>query len=383
MFEKINSELKSLILPMDFLTTKQAEKIIDQIFVRLQEEIENLIIFDVLNASPSSNPKFPSLEVLISNTENCKRGKSKRQYTNDNGLWSVSFKERKSVLINNVKDKKLIKCKREEEGEGYIKLTEPIKNEMNQKDFLMPEDLIIWGETNAIIVIPLIFTNVKLGIFSLEISEGILNRDLCSDLEEIVYWIAVLLWKIDVDNKLKEGTESAIERFGKTEFENRSPDRRGFIGRPFVDDSEGNIYEQVESMINDVLAEDGAKAYRFDETPGSENSLLELKKQIELAHFGIFDITGHRPNVMFELGMFKFTKKSCIILQKKEDKDEIGIFGLQDSFRRRYQFEKEELAVNEPGSIKSVKIKSILKKFIKNLEKEDKYFTNAKRITEA
>ena len=67
----------------------------------------------------------------------------------------------------------------------------------------------------------------------------------------------------------------------------------------------------------------------------------DIKGQIAAAHFGIADITGSNPNVMWELGLMIGCRKPVIILKDQTDEERTP-FDVYGSYRVEYQIVKSE-----------------------------------------
>ena len=71
-----------------------------------------------------------------------------------------------------------------------------------------------------------------------------------------------------------------------------------FVAMSFV----GQEMDDVYSAIKDECIKLGLRPKRVDENVGSGFIIQEIKDLIERAEFIIFDLTGERPNVYYELG---------------------------------------------------------------------------------
>jgi len=73
-----------------------------------------------------------------------------------------------------------------------------------------------------------------------------------------------------------------------------------------------------------------------------DSSIVEdIKNQIAEAHFGIADITGNNPNVLWELGLMIGYGKPVIILKDQTDTEETP-FDLYGRYRITYQIVKDD-----------------------------------------
>src|SRR5205814_993394 len=66
------------------------------------------------------------------------------------------------------------------------------------------------------------------------------------------------------------------------------------------------------------------------------DAVRNIEKQIAAAHFGIADITGNNPNVMWELGVMFGLRKPVILLKDKTDTERTP-FDLYSKLRVHYQ----------------------------------------------
>jgi molecular chaperone HtpG len=73
----------------------------------------------------------------------------------------------------------------------------------------------------------------------------------------------------------------------------------------------------------------------------SQNIVEDIKNQIAEAHFGIADITGNNPNVLWELGLMIGYGKQVIILKEKTD-TVVTPFDLYGNYRIGYQIVKDD-----------------------------------------
>ena len=71
-----------------------------------------------------------------------------------------------------------------------------------------------------------------------------------------------------------------------------------FVGMAFTLSESGGTFAAISSACNDLEL----RANRVDNSVGSNIILFEIIERIEQAEFCIFDLTGERPNVYYELG---------------------------------------------------------------------------------
>lgn len=92
----------------------------------------------------------------------------------------------------------------------------------------------------------------------------------------------------------------------------------------------------------------------------------DIRLKIETAHFGIIDVTGYNPNVMWEFGMLRALEKRFILISNKEDESVIP-FDLRPFHHYKYEKREDKLYVADPASNQLKLIDEVLLKFIKKL----------------
>jgi len=91
------------------------------------------------------------------------------------------------------------------------------------------------------------------------------------------------------------------------------------------------------------------------------DAVRNIEKQIAAAHFGIADITGNNPNVMWELGVMFGLRKPVILLKDKTDTERTP-FDVYSKLRVHYQVvtdeatNRREFALLEAGLENSMKL---------------------------
>jgi len=91
------------------------------------------------------------------------------------------------------------------------------------------------------------------------------------------------------------------------------------------------------------------------------DAVRNIEKQIAAAHFGIADITGNNPNVMWELGLMFGLRKPVILLKDKTDTERTP-FDVYSKIRVHYQVvtddatNRREFALLESGLESSMKL---------------------------
>ena len=89
-----------------------------------------------------------------------------------------------------------------------------------------------------------------------------------------------------------------------------------FVGMPFdkkyLDSYEYGIKIAIESI--------GMKTFRADEKITNKDIMCKICEQMQICKYLIFNISGHNPNVMLELGLSYGLGKETIIIKDKETK---------------------------------------------------------------
>jgi len=94
-----------------------------------------------------------------------------------------------------------------------------------------------------------------------------------------------------------------------------SEHRSCFFAYPFRDP-----FHALRDEIRKILASEyGIKLMATSLEQKGANIVEDIESQIAEAHFGIADITGNNPNVMWELGLMAGYRKPVIILKDKAD----------------------------------------------------------------
>jgi len=99
------------------------------------------------------------------------------------------------------------------------------------------------------------------------------------------------------------------------------------------------LFDEIEEIINEMGFD--IKLLRNDLDFTDTNILNNIKKHIEKVHFGIADITGNNPNVLWELGLMMGLKKPVIILKNANDNVPTP-FDLSTEYHLKYKAEKND-----------------------------------------
>jgi nucleoside 2-deoxyribosyltransferase len=149
--------------------------------------------------------------------------------------------------------------------------------------------------------------------------------------------------------------------------------RSCFFAYPFQDK-----FHKLRDEIADVLrAKWGVRLKATSLEINDPNVVADIEKQIRSAHFGIADITGNNPNVLWELGMMIGLNKPVVILKDTADAEKTA-FDVHGSYRIQYQVAKDpstgavEYALLEKGLERNMKF--ILERFpeLRNAEEYGK-----------
>jgi len=116
-----------------------------------------------------------------------------------------------------------------------------------------------------------------------------------------------------------------------------SEHRSCFFAYPFRDP-----FHDLRDEIRRILASEYGIRLMATSIEMKDSSIVEdIKNQIAEAHFGIADITGNNPNVLWELGLMIGYGKPVIILKDKTDEVKTP-FDVYGSYRVEYQIVKDD-----------------------------------------
>lgn len=385
MFENILKEFKRLSMAVDFLTEDQATDIIGTVTRKVMEYMGAYTV-DVLWRKEKIRDGI-YLRALWSESKS-RRGSAKGHFVNpeSHGIWSKVYREHKPVWIEGIQSKE---CERsitaggtdENLEERYIRLTDPIKNQIGGRS-IEPSDLEFYEDTDTIIAIPISYRDTIWGVYSIQLDkfQKKVEDKAFKEISDLVYEMAHLMWKSDVQKQYIDDTKRAITNFQDaivtppvTITLNR--ERKGFIARPFV----GEDFQYVEDYINEYLHVKGIHVDHYSYSPGGGIIIENLMEKIKQAHFGIADITENRPNSLLELGMMMILDKKFIILKRKDDDKEVP-FDISAYQYYRYEKEGVKFVFFEPGNNNPLNIDDIFDSFIRILE-QNKNFIEAKPYT--
>ena len=322
-------------------------------------------------------------------TSDTRRGEAKRkilkinnEVVENNGIWNLAYRTKEDIWIEDIQNKEYFTSSdpegmKETLEQGYIMLKYPAKNEasvekLKQIDSI--KDLVIFGDTNSILCIPLIHINkyygddegIPVGLFSVEARKGGFDREIYNDLKEkIIPIIANLIWRLDVDRYVKKETEEAINQFrnfvggfakypkiSKDDSKSISLDNQRQINQAskvFIGHGGSYVWREFKDFI------DGRLKLPYDEfnresVAGSTN-IERLSAMLNEARFAFLimtaedehaDTTLHaRENVIHEIGLFqgRLGSRKAIILLEEGCKEFSNIFGLS-----QIRFDKGRIA---------------------------------------
>ena len=92
------------------------------------------------------------------------------------------------------------------------------------------------------------------------------------------------------------------------------PRHRYFVSSWFA----AKIRDELRDGLPGVFDHFGLRPY-FAEHKSAEGALLnKIRRIVELTRFGLYDLSGVRPNVMIELGMAITLNKPCVLVARKD-----------------------------------------------------------------
>ena len=380
MFEGLAVRLNDLILPLDFISEQAAKNLISltaqAIINEIDKEKADIYLLDVLWKNKEENNDYGRKKVefclspLIPGndyTSETRRSEANRkvlridnEVVENHGIWNLAYRTREDIWIENIQSKEYFTSsdpegKNEGLERGYIMLKYPVKNEApveKLKQIHSIQDLVIFGDTNSILCIPLIHINryydddvgVPVGLFSMEARKGGFDQEIYNGLKEkVVPLMANLIWKLDVDRYVKKETEDAINEFknfikGIEKYDEES--KVNLITSSFgkaVANSQGKkifighgrsyVWREFKDFIEDRLR---LSYEEFNRESAAGLTVIErLSAMFNDAGFAFLimtaedehaDTTLHaRENVIHEVGLFQGhlgTRKAIILLEE-------------------------------------------------------------------
>jgi nucleoside 2-deoxyribosyltransferase len=94
---------------------------------------------------------------------------------------------------------------------------------------------------------------------------------------------------------------------------------------------------QIRAILADILHEFDVEAIRLEDLPATSHSVFEsIRGCLNDADFVIADLTGHNPNVMWEVGFAQALNKPVLLLVNEAGADDIP-FDVAGYLRLSYQ----------------------------------------------
>jgi molecular chaperone HtpG len=135
--------------------------------------------------------------------------------------------------------------------------------------------------------------------------------------------------------------------------------RSCFFAYPFQE----RFHKLRDYIINFLLDKYGIKLTATSLEQINSNIVEDIQSQISKSHFGIADITGNNPNVMWELGLMIGFRKPVIILKDKTDSIPTP-FDVYGHYRVSYQIVNDEATGNIEYALLEKGLESNLKRII-------------------
>jgi len=85
---------------------------------------------------------------------------------------------------------------------------------------------------------------------------------------------------------------------------------------PFVRDFD-DVYATIKRTIESVLSGSQGKCFRLDETRPAGRITDRLFRELQAADLCVADLTGYKPNVMWEVGYAMALEKPVIIVTQR------------------------------------------------------------------
>lgn len=236
----------------------------------------------------------------------------------------------------------------------------------------------IYQRTRSFAAVPIEYKGQLMGILSVEAGvTGQLREFHVEALKEISRPTGSLIWKSQLYEDMKEQTDYLLRDFTINLSSNTAvfnPYKTGFIARPFEPES-----NKFGNKVREVFAKQSIRAISYYHTPGTGLVMANLLEQISSCHFGIADITGSRPNVIFELGGLISARKPVIIVRSERDKSDLpfNISGYQCYTYEFTEMEEDVIIRNPATGSRSQSINDFMKFFIEENLHANRYFQEA------
>jgi hypothetical protein len=360
MFESLVKYLENLILPLDFIVEDSAATVISLASKAIVSELDragiDVYLLDVLwrDEIGIRGRKGVFLRPIIDGNDykNSDRHKARptiivhnqNNITEDPGIWTTSYVEGLDIWIKDIQRQEFIRAESpagvaENLDSGYIMLRNEVYNNLTNEQISL-RDFVVYGETNDIILIPLIHNSVKVGLFSIEARNGNFTQEVYYALKKVARWFANLIWKLDVERYIKRETAIAVNEFknfvenvnlnsrlpsyayisgssifGEPESERYKSDI--FVMMPFSEDYQHIFDDEIMAVAN-TLSLTAARGDFF--VAAGQEIMHEVWSAIATSTILIADCTGRNPNVFYEIGIaHAIGKRVILIAQSTED----------------------------------------------------------------
>src|SRR6476469_6130066 len=117
-----------------------------------------------------------------------------------------------------------------------------------------------------------------------------------------------------------------------------------FVIMPFAQEFD-DVYAIIKTSVESVTSAFGGKCFRLDEARPAGRITQRLLQELEAADLCIADITGCKPNVMWELGYaMALAKPTIIVTEHAADLP----FDIKDMQSLEYQRARLSVSLGEP-----------------------------------
>lgn len=280
------------------------------------------------------------------------------------GVLSWSFKNKKSIWLENIKKK--------EKSKG-------MKIE-NSEDVIPSEDLWFRYDPDSVLILPFVTANRVRGLYVIDLTESdIFNQklvDMITRLKNSVGKVLTIADETETNLKIrKEAVKSFLDSIRDYKFSDswrRESYRTCFIARPFRDE-----FALVENNLSKILEKEKVRATSYNPRDGKLYVVDEIKKQIDEAHFCVADVTDSNPNVLTEVGMMMMSGKQILLLRQKDDESSWP-FDINQYHIYNYVVDNKsnEIKVLNPTGDEYQNLSDVLKGVIRQVS-EDEQFRNA------
>ncbi len=112
-----------------------------------------------------------------------------------------------------------------------------------------------------------------------------------------------------------------------------------FVIMPFANEFD-DVYAAIKDTIDSLLVTRGGRCFRLDENRPAGRITERLLREIHAAGFCVADVTGNKPNVMWELGFAMALQKPTILVSQNLSDLPFDIKDLQTIHYDRNQLTK-------------------------------------------